>query len=75
MIVALDPNACSDFLRGVPVRVEIVRRAARIFLQPCQSGAGVPTNDLWIAALAPQLGVPLCSSDAYFQRVAGLILC
>ena len=32
MNVALDTNAYSDFLRGVPVRVEIVRRAARIFL-------------------------------------------
>jgi len=32
MNVALDPNAYSDFLRGVPVRVEIVRRAARIFI-------------------------------------------
>ena len=75
MNVALDTNAYSDFLRGVPVRVEIVRRAARIFLQLRQSGAAIPTNDLWIAALALQHGVALCSSDAHFQRVAGLILC
>ena len=127
MNVALETNAYSDFLRGVPVRVEIVRRAprifipiivlgelragfaagsreeanlatlrqflasprvtvllpddataehyARIFLQLRQSGAAIPTNDLWIAALALQHGVALCSSDAYFQRVAGLILC
>ena len=32
MNVALDTNAYSDFLRGVPVRVEIVRRASRIFI-------------------------------------------
>ena len=127
MNVALDTNAYSDFLRGVPVRVEIVRRAprifiplivlgelragfaagsreeanlatlrqflasprvtvllpddataehyARIFLQLRQSVAAIPTNDLWIAALALQHVVALCSSDAHFQRVAGLILC
>jgi tRNA(fMet)-specific endonuclease VapC len=32
MTVALDTNAYSDFLRGVPGRVEIVRAADRIFL-------------------------------------------
>ena len=32
MNVALDTNAYSDFLRGVPARVEIVRRADRIHL-------------------------------------------
>jgi predicted nucleic acid-binding protein len=48
---------------------------ARIFLQLRQSGAGIPTNDLWIAALALQHGVALCSSDAHFRSVAGLILC
>ena len=31
MNVALDTNAYSDFLRGVPVRVEIVRRAPASF--------------------------------------------
>lgn len=32
MDVALDTNAYCDFLRGDPVRVDIVRRADRIFL-------------------------------------------
>lgn len=32
MNVALDTNAYSDFLRGTPSRVEIVRRANLIFL-------------------------------------------
>ncbi len=127
MNVALDTNAYSDFLRGAPVRVEIIRRAtriflplvvlgelragfaagsreaanlatlrqflasprvtvlfpdeattehyARVFLQLRQSGDAIPTNDLWIAALALQHGVALCTSDAHFRRVAGLTLC
>jgi predicted nucleic acid-binding protein len=127
MNVALDTNAYSDFLRGAPARVDIVRRAdrlflplvvlgelragfaagsreaenqatlrqflasprvrvlrpdetttehyAQIFLQLRQQGAAIPTNDLWIAALALQHGVELCTSDAHFLQVTGLRLC
>ena len=48
---------------------------ARIFVQLRKKGAGIPTNDLWIAALARQHDVDLCSSDAHFQHVEGLRLC
>ena len=127
MSVALDTNAYSDFMRGVPERVRVVRTAeriymplivlgelragfaagsreqenletlrkflasprvsvlspdetttehyARIFLQLRKKGAGIPTNDLWIAALARQHDVDLCSSDAHFEHVDGLRLC
>jgi len=127
MSVALDTNAYSDFLRGVPERVRVVRQAAhlylplivlgelragfaagsreqenietlqkflasprvsvllpdetttghyaRIFMQLRKKGAAIPTNDLWIAALAQQHDVDLCSSDAHFQHVGGLRLC
>ena len=127
MSVALDTNAYSDFMRGVPERVRVVRTAgriyvplivlgelragfaagsreqenletlrkflasprvavlspdetttehyARIFLQLRKKGAGIPTNDLWIAALARQHDVDLCTSDAHFQHVEGLRLC
>ena len=127
MTVALDTNAYSNFMRGVPERVRLVRTAeriylplivlgelragfaagsreqenletlqkflasrrvsllspdeattghyARIFVQLREKGAGIPTNDLWIAALARQHDVDLCSSDAHFQHVDGLRLC
>jgi len=127
MTVALDTNACSDFLRGVPSRVQVVRTAtrlalplmvpgelragfacgrrtaenlatlrqflssprvsilhldetttetyARIFLQLRNKGAAIPINDLWIAALALQHDMDLCSSDAHFAEVDGLRLC
>jgi tRNA(fMet)-specific endonuclease VapC len=48
---------------------------ARIFLQLRTAGAAIPTNDLWIAALAVQHDARLCSSDAHFRRIAGLTLC
>ena len=127
MSVALDTNAYSDFMRGVPERVRVVRTAARIyvplivlgelragfaagsreqenletlqkflasprvsvlhldeattehyariFLQLRKKGAAIPTNDLWIAALAAQHDLDLCTSDGHFREVDGLRLC
>jgi tRNA(fMet)-specific endonuclease VapC len=37
-------------------------------------GAPIPTNDLWIAALARQHRLPLFSFDAHFASVPGLTL-
>jgi predicted nucleic acid-binding protein len=37
-----------------------------------QSGRPIPSNDLWIAALARQYGLPLLSRDGHFDSVAGL---
>ena len=48
---------------------------ARIFLQLRKKGAAIPTNDLWIAALAIQHDLDLCTSDAHFREVNGLRLC
>ncbi|MEQ1862540.1 MAG: type II toxin-antitoxin system VapC family toxin [Chthoniobacteraceae bacterium] len=127
MRVALDTNAYSDFLRGVPGRVRVVQAAerlflplivlgelragfaagsreeenvetlrqflasprasvlvpdetttehyARVFVQLRRKGVGIPTNDLWIAALVLQHDLELCSSDAHFEHVEGLRLC
>ena len=48
---------------------------ARIFERPRRIGVAIPTNDLWIAALAVQHDLDLCSSDAHFDHVEGLRLC
>jgi tRNA(fMet)-specific endonuclease VapC len=37
-------------------------------------GTPIPTNDLWIAALARQHRLPLLSFDAHFRAVQGLEL-
>jgi len=39
-----------------------------------RAGTPIPTNDIWIAALAQQYGLPLFSRDSHFKVVAGLIL-
>lgn len=127
MKIALDTNAYSDFLRGVPDRVEIVRKArhlylplfvlgelragfaagkrtdenlvtlrrflesprvsillpdeqtthhyASLFVRLRKNGTPIPSNDLWIAALAFQHDLSLCSTDGHFAKVPGLVLC
>lgn len=35
-------------------------------------GLKIPTNDLWIAAIGIQHGLPLMTRDAHFDRIAGL---
>ena len=127
MNVALDTNAYSDFMRGIPSRVSVVQAAERVYLplivlgelragfeagnqqlrnaatldrflqssrvevlapdlattavyaqvfaELRKQGTPIPTNDLWIAALALQHGLPLCTSDSHFQHVSGLRIC
>jgi predicted nucleic acid-binding protein len=38
------------------------------------TGYPMPTNDLWISAVALQHGLPIFSKDRHFKRVSGLIL-
>lgn len=37
-------------------------------------GRTIPENDLWIAAVALELDMPLATLDAHFERVEGLAL-
>jgi tRNA(fMet)-specific endonuclease VapC len=45
---------------------------ARIFAELRAQGTPIPTNDIWIAALAIQHGLPLYNRDAHFTHVPGL---
>jgi predicted nucleic acid-binding protein len=36
-------------------------------------GTPIPENDVWIAALASQYALPVCSRDGHFDSVAGLV--
>jgi len=47
---------------------------AAILNQLRQQGRPIPTNDIWIAAVAQQHGLALYSNDAHFQQIAGLLL-
>jgi tRNA(fMet)-specific endonuclease VapC len=44
---------------------------AEITLELKQKGKPIPSNDIWIAALCRQHGLPLLSRDRHFDLVAG----
>ena len=45
---------------------------AAINVELRQAGKPIPTNDLWIAALCRQYGLPLLSKDRHFDAVSGV---
>ena len=45
---------------------------AAISVELRQAGTPIPTNDLWIAALCRQHGLPLLSRDRHFDAVPGI---
>ncbi len=47
---------------------------AAIVLALKRAGTPIPTNDIWIAAVAQRHGLPVCTRDAHFQAVPGLLL-
>ena len=51
---------------------ETTRHYAQMFRQLRQLGTPIPTNDLWIAALAEQHSLLLCSRDSHFDRLPQL---
>lgn len=48
---------------------------AQLHLQLRNKGARIPTNDLWIAAMAVQHDLVLCSSDRHFQQLPQVVTC
>lgn len=127
MNIALDTNAYSDFMRGNPSRVHILRAArhiylplivlgelragfsfgnqkstnaanlqrflnsprvsillpddqtthhyAQLYVQLRKESVAIPTNDLWIAAVAVQHNLVLCTSDAHFKHLPQMPRC
>ena len=46
---------------------------AQIYWNLRKKGSPIPTNDIWIAASAMQMGLALYSLDIHFQLVEGLL--
>lgn len=62
-------------------RVEIINHDlytaefyAKIYLDLKKKGKPIPTNDIWIAAVAMQHSLALVSYDKHFSAVEGLVL-
>lgn len=48
-------------------------RYARIWNRLRTQGTPIPSNDVWIAAQASELGVELWSFDKHFEQIEGLV--
>lgn len=67
----------AEFLDLPSVRIAemthaIARRYASLHVALRKAGTPIPTNDIWIAAMAMELNAPLITYDAHFKKVAGL---
>ncbi len=64
-----------EVLRGVPMLHGSGRTPAfyaGVYLDLEQRGTMIPVNDIWIAALAIEAGLPLLARDEHFSRVRNL---
>lgn len=58
----------------VAIGEETASRYAVILESLRRAGAPIPTNDIWIAASAMQLGSILVTTDPHFKRVAQIVV-
>ena len=56
------------------VNEDISEFYAEIFINSRRIGRTIPTNDIWIAAVAFQNGLKLFTKDTHFKAIAGLSL-
>lgn len=64
----------SPRVRVLPIDEETADFYAAIVLGLKRVGTPIPTNDIWIAALAQRHGLPVYTKDAHFASVPGLVL-
>ena len=48
---------------------------AQLYLQLRNRGVAIPTNDLWVASLAVQHDLVLCTSDRHFRQLPQVVTC
>ncbi|MFZ4777037.1 MAG: type II toxin-antitoxin system VapC family toxin, partial [Terrimicrobiaceae bacterium] len=53
---------------------ETALQYGKIAAQLARDGTPIPQNDIWIAAVAVQCGLPLATTDGHFRRVESLNL-
>ena len=53
--------------------IETAREYGDIYSHLTAQGRRIPENDMWIAAVARQHGLPLAARDAHFDRVPLLV--
>ncbi|HEY1717319.1 MAG TPA: type II toxin-antitoxin system VapC family toxin [Verrucomicrobiae bacterium] len=72
---AKNRNEIQNFLAAVTVLslgVATAEHYGQIRAALAKAGTPIPENDIWIAALAVEHGLPLAARDAHFEKIAGL---
>jgi len=64
----------SPGVRIQDVTWDVARRYAVIVNHLRRKGTPIPTNDIWIAATAVELGARLVTYDTHFEKIPGLIV-
>lgn len=59
---------------AISITPDMAERYGHLVGQLSRAGTPIPTNDVWIAAVAMDTGSRLVSYDGHFQHVQGLIL-
>lgn len=59
---------------SIPIAIDrsVARHFALIKQDLRRKGLPIPTNDLWIAAIAAEHGLPVLSRDKHYDRIEGL---
>ena len=68
----LDEFLANPYVTFAPVGRITADRYARIAAALRAKGRPLPTNDMWIAAQAMEMGTDLISADRHFEHVEGL---
>lgn len=65
-------------LEGSAIVLDVTKSTARIYGEMKDSlrekGKMIPENDIWIAAIAIEHGLPLLTRDYHFQHVEGITI-
>lgn len=65
----LDAFLESPRVRMMPLDFDTAERYAEIVRYLRERGTPIPTNDIWIAAIAMQWGLRILTTDAHFRRL------
>ena len=65
----LEDFLSTDRVHIANVNKRTTERYASIYVWLRSQGKPIPTNDVWIAAIAMEKGADLVSADAHFERV------
>ena len=64
----------APYVTFLNITVTTADRYSRIAVSQRSKGRPIPTNDMWIAAHAMEMGADLVSADRHFEYVDGLAL-